>query len=87
MTRLELMQLSRGLSDLYTGLETDLLANIAAFLTAEQADMPSAQWKIQMLAQLGALDRKNLRTITQYVKRSEERRVGKECRSRWSAYH
>lgn len=68
MTRLELMQLSRGLSDLYTGLETDLLANIAAFLTAEQADMPSAQWKIQMLAQLGALDRKNLWTITQYVK-------------------
>lgn len=68
MTRLELMQLSQGLSDLYTGLETDLLANIAAFLTAEQADMPSAQWKIQMLAQLGALDRKNLRTITQYVK-------------------
>mgnify|MGYP004702732325 CR=1 FL=1 len=68
MTRLELMQLSQGLSDLYTGLETDLLANLAAFLTAEQADMPSAQWKIQMLAQLGALDRKNLRTITQYVK-------------------
>lgn len=68
MTRLELMQLSQGLSDLYTGMETDLLANIAAFLTAEQADMPSAQWKIQMLAQLGALDRKNLRTITQYVK-------------------
>ena len=68
MTRGELMRLSQGLSDLYTGLETDLLANIAAFLTAEQADMPSAQWKIQMLAQLGALDRKNLRTITQYVK-------------------
>lgn len=68
MTRLELMQLSQGLSDLYTEMETDLLANIAAFLTAEQADMPSAQWKIQMLAQLGALDRKNLRTITQYVK-------------------
>ena len=22
-----------------------------------------------------------------YVKRSEERRVGKECRSRWSRYH
>src|SRR3989454_2517004 len=22
-----------------------------------------------------------------YVKRSEERRVGKECRSRWSPYH
>ena len=23
----------------------------------------------------------------QYVSRSEERRVGKECRSRWSPYH
>ena len=22
-----------------------------------------------------------------YVRRSEERRVGKECRSRWSPYH
>ena len=28
----------------------------------------------------------NKATITQ-VSRSEERRVGKECRSRWSPYH
>ena len=27
------------------------------------------------------------RDITLYAKRSEERRVGKECRSRWSPYH
>ena len=27
------------------------------------------------------------RKITTYAKRSEERRVGKECRSRWSPYH
>ena len=26
-------------------------------------------------------------TITQMQLRSEERRVGKECRSRWSPYH
>src|ERR1019366_10185618 len=25
--------------------------------------------------------------LPQYVQRSEERRVGKECRSRWSPYH
>ena len=25
--------------------------------------------------------------ILEYIKRSEERRVGKECRSRWSPYH
>src|SRR5256885_2493769 len=30
----------------------------------------------------------NARTpLTSYVVRSEERRVGKECRSRWSPYH
>src|SRR2546430_14959533 len=27
------------------------------------------------------------RPVTRSVKRSEERRVGKECRSRWSPYH
>ena len=26
-------------------------------------------------------------TICKYFVRSEERRVGKECRSRWSPYH
>ena len=25
--------------------------------------------------------------ISRYAERSEERRVGKECRSRWSPYH
>ena len=27
------------------------------------------------------------RSTTNWVLRSEERRVGKECRSRWSPYH
>ena len=26
-------------------------------------------------------------TLLSFLKRSEERRVGKECRSRWSPYH
>ena len=26
-------------------------------------------------------------TLTGVIRRSEERRVGKECRSRWSPYH
>ena len=29
----------------------------------------------------------NTSQIVQWLKRSEERRVGKECRSRWSPYH
>ena len=39
----------------------------------------------------GAADAKRSATFTKIAKeiivRSEERRVGKECRSRWSPYH
>lgn len=67
MTKLEIMRLSEGLSRLYTGLETDLIANIATYLAKGNIDTPTAQWKMQMLAQLGALDKANIRTIAQYV--------------------
>src|SRR5256885_7956216 len=33
------------------------------------------------------ISRKDRSTLNKLVKRSEERRVGKECRSRWSPYH
>ena len=35
------------------------------------------------------LEREGFRTVQAYhlSRRSEERRVGKECRSRWSPYH
>ena len=41
-----------------------------------------------VLVSCGGLDKPNLITIgwTGTI-RSEERRVGKECRSRWSPYH
>lgn len=67
MTKLEMMQLSQGLSDLYTGLETDIIANIAEYLASGNIDSPTAQWKIQMLAQMGALDKANIATIAQYA--------------------
>lgn len=67
MTKLEIMQLSQGLSDLYTGLETDLISNIAEYLAAGNINSSTAQWKIQMLAQLGALDKVNISTIAQYA--------------------
>ena len=35
----------------------------------------------------GAADAKRSAAFTKIAKRSEERRVGKECRSRWSPYH
>lgn len=67
MTKLEMLALSQPLSDLYTGLETDLLANIAEFLAAGTLDLPSSQWKVKMLAQLGALDKLNMQTIAAYA--------------------
>lgn len=67
MTKLEMMQLSQGLSDLYTGLETDLIANIADYLGKGDVSSSTAQWKMQMLAQLGALDKANLKTIAEYA--------------------
>src|SRR5258708_32510985 len=42
---------------------------------------PTATKEIQYLNAKGAL------TYTDIAGRSEERRVGKECRSRWSPYH
>jgi len=34
-----------------------------------------------------AADRPSVVRCAIYTRRSEERRVGKECRSRWSPYH
>ncbi len=67
MTKLELMQLSQGLSNLYTGLETDLMANIGDFLAKGDLYSSTAQWKIQMLSQLGSLNKTNIKTIANYV--------------------
>lgn len=67
MTKTQIQQMSQGLSDLYTGLETDLIANIAEYLQNGDIYSSTAQWKIQMLAQLGALDKANIRTISNYA--------------------
>ena len=43
--------------------------------------------KIQKKVKFIKLDIKNKTSIQKIITRSEERRVGKECRSRWSPYH
>lgn len=67
MTKSQIQQMSQGLSDLYTGLETDLIANIAEYLKNGDIYSSTAQWKIQMLAQLGSLDKANIKTISNYA--------------------
>ena len=53
---------------------------------AGQPDWPRALDYLQRAAELGFQPaRDQLRLLSGY--RSEERRVGKECRSRWSPYH
>ena len=42
---------------------------------------------LQKTLEADRLEKENLRQQIEYLTRSEERRVGKECRSRWSPYH
>ena len=46
---------------------------------------PKVLWKLRCKLGEGTLWVKEHNSI--YFVRSEERRVGKECRSRWSPYH
>src|SRR3712207_6879605 len=53
---------------------------------------PCVKILVQLLDRLGVtgervVDRHVVPQVRQHAPRSEERRVGKECRSRWSPYH
>ena len=44
--------------------------------------------RVAVKARIQALEKKGvIEEYTTIINRSEERRVGKECRSRWSPYH
>src|SRR5216684_8623491 len=49
----------------------------AAALAAVRSDIESAGGTVTQV----------VADVTKFAERSEERRVGKECRSRWSPYH
>src|SRR3954468_15485776 len=70
-------QAEDGIRDLYvTGVQTCALPILAKILVGHQ---PAGDLEVG-LAGCDGLDARPL-------ERSEERRVGKECRSRWSPYH
>jgi len=64
------------------------------FFTAKQK-VPKGYWWITILDDADQADALGYHDLTSeglpigkaFAKRSEERRVGKECRSRWSPYH
>ena len=56
---------------------------LAGFRIVEFAGIGPGPFACMMLADMGA----EVVTLDRVGARSEERRVGKECRSRWSPYH
>ena len=55
-------------------------------MSAEQA-LELIQDGDSMFSAQAAAEPQAILSKLQHLKRSEERRVGKECRSRWSPYH
>ena len=62
---------------------------IARLLSASQAPISATtlSQELGVSRQIIVGDIALLRAAGQEITRSEERRVGKECRSRWSPYH
>lgn len=72
MNKIQAMELASGLTRLITGMEDELLQNIAAYLLAGKVDSSTSKWKIRKLAELGKLHQKNIETITSYAKEQRE---------------
>src|ERR1035437_67139 len=67
------------------GGDTEGDGNSRLFFHFDQADNPLVQTtKVKTIREIWA---DNCDVEWQILRRSEERRVGKECRSRWSPYH
>src|SRR5256886_11593619 len=60
----------------------DLLEQFRTARYFSSMDLASGYWQVEMDEQ-----DKEKTAFTCHLGRSEERRVGKECRSRWSPYH
>src|SRR3712207_8286289 len=67
----------------------DVLKDIAPFIVTNLSE--KFNLRVQMFNTSGQLiydsDKNQIILYNEDINRSEERRVGKECRSRWSPYH
>ena len=84
---LDVVTLGRGYAWLDTGTMDSLFdaSNFVRTIESSQSIMVSVPEDIAY--QNGWIDKDALRQAAETTTRSEERRVGKECRSRWSPYH
>ena len=75
----------RGMPELNTSSLPDLIFTMLFFfmiVTTMREVTLKVQFQVPQGTELEKLEKKSLVSF-----RSEERRVGKECRSRWSPYH
>ena len=73
----EVMIQADGLVKIYKSKQTEVLALQGLDLTVEKGELTA------LIGNSGS----GKSTFLNMIGRSEERRVGKECRSRWSPYH
>src|ERR1035437_1591759 len=64
-----------------------LARNVSALAVNGRLDIIGLQGGVKAELDINTLLRKCAAVIATSLRRSEERRVGKECRSRWSPYH
>ena len=74
--KLSLSNMKKSLKD-YAIYFFTLVLGVAIFYIFNAIETQTAMMRIS----------KDTREIVELMARSEERRVGKECRSRWSPYH
>src|SRR5574343_1928432 len=74
-------------NDYYTTFANDYALNLINAQSAWNITTGDSSIVIAVCDQNFALNHEELIGKYNYVTRSEERRVGKECRSRWSPYH
>src|SRR3712207_7404120 len=80
-------QAEDGIRDIgVTGVQTCALPIFGSMRPAKTADQSGATCAPEMLRPAVRLDERQ-ELGEAWRRRSEERRVGKECRSRWSPYH
>src|SRR5260370_31318004 len=79
-------QISADLAEVEAQLSDIEERRVAAEARFEELDMQLADSQ-ERHAQLGDKVLESERRLNESRERSEERRVGKECRSRWSPYH
>src|SRR2546429_5023698 len=80
-------QAEDGIRDVaVTGVQTCALP--ICILAVDECCIPRRQLLEPAHARIDAFyDGSRVQSVTEFGDRSEERRVGKECRSRWSPYH